>query len=137
VLTFAGVQSPMLIHLIRHCGGKANYNILGYVKSLDEFFKSITVYVQPSVTEGFGIEILEAMTFGRPVIASNGAGAADCLDENCKLVMKRDPECIAKAIDWYKNNTWDYREDLIRHSAKYNWKNIRELYTNTWRGMLE
>lgn len=137
VLTFAGAQSPHLIHMIRQFGGQANYNILGYVKNLDEFFKSITVYVQPSVTEGFGIEILEAMTFGRPVIASYGVGAADCLDNNCKLVIKKDPECIAKAIDWYKNNKWDYREELIRHSQNYNWKNVREIYTKTWRGMLE
>lgn len=137
VLTFAGQQSPYLIHMIRQFGGRANYNILGYVKTLDEFFKSINVYVQPSVTEGFGIEILEAMTFGRPVIASYGVGAADCLDNNCKLVLKKDPDCIAKAIDWYKNNTWDYREELMSHAKKYNWKNIRECYINTWRGMLE
>jgi hypothetical protein len=52
-------------------------------------------------------------------------------------VLKKDPDCIAKAIDWYKNNTWDYREELISHAKKYNWKNIRECYINTWRGMLE
>ena len=135
VLTLAGSQSPHLIHMIRQYK-KGNYNILGYVKSLDEFFKSITVYVQPSVTEGFGIEVLEAMTFGRPVIASYGVGAADCLDNNCKLVPKRDPDCIAKAINWYKNNEWDYRDELIRHAANYNWKNIREMYVENWRRML-
>ena len=68
---------------------------------------------------------------------SYGVGAADCLDNNCKLVLKKDPNCIAKAIDWYKNNTWDYREELISYVKKYNWKNIRECYINTWRGMLE
>ena len=45
VLTFAGQQSPYLIHMIRQFGGRANYNILGYVKTLDEFFKSINVYI--------------------------------------------------------------------------------------------
>lgn len=137
VLTFAGAQSPHLIHMIRQFGGQANYNILGYVKNLDEFFKSITVYVQPSVTEGFGIEILEAMTFGRPVIASYGVGAADCLDNNCKLVIKKDPECIAKAIDWYKNNKWDYREELMVHASYFSWDNIQKQYCQIWKNMLE
>ena len=136
VLTLAGSQSTHLIHMIRH-HKKGNYNILGYVKSLDEFFKSITVYVQPSVTEGFGIEVLEAMTFGRPVIASYGVGAADCLDNNCKLVPKRDPDCIAKAIDWYKSNKWDYRDELMKHASNYNWKNIKEIYVKNWNQMLD
>jgi len=135
ILTFAGTQTPHLINLIRHYK-KGNYNILGYVKEIDEFFKQISVYVQPSVTEGFGIEILEAMAYGRPVIASHGVGAADCVSDHCKLVPKKNPESIASAIDWYKNNIWDYREELMKHAKNYNWENIRELYIKTWNQLI-
>ncbi len=137
ILTLAGAQSPLLINMIRTIGGSANYNILGFVKTLDELFKSINVYVQPSVTEGFGIEVLESMAFGRPVITTTGAGASDCINDKCRLVKIRDVDGIAKAIDWYKNNRWDYGVELINHANRYNWTHVRELYKKAWLGLLK
>lgn len=135
ILTFAGSQSPYLINTLRQ-NKKGNYNILGYVKTIEEFFSQISVYVQPSVTEGFGIETLEAMSYGRPVIASNGAGSSDCLNELCRITQKGNVQQIMSAIDWYKNNKWDYRKELIDHSRKYSWENVRNMYKSIWRHVL-
>jgi len=135
ILTFAGIQSPLLIHMIRHYG-IGNYNILGYVKKLDEFFKSISLYVQPSVTEGFGIEILESMTYGRPVIASNGAGGSDCLHSSCKIFEKRNVNQLAEFIDLYKNDKNDYSSKLIEHSKQYSLERIQSAYIETWKKMI-
>ena len=135
ILTFAGTQSPILIHLIRQYK-HGNYNILGYVKKIDEFFKSISLYVQPSVTEGFGIEILESMSFGRPVIASNGAGAADTLHSSCKLVEKRNVKQIMEAIDYYKNTKFTQSSELINWANQYSWANIQKIYKDNWEKLL-
>jgi glycosyltransferase involved in cell wall biosynthesis len=136
VLTIAGSQSPHLLNIIRNMGAKSNYNILGYVNSLDEFFKSINIYVQPSVTEGFGIEILEAMAYGRPVIASRGAGAADCINDHCTLIPSRDSKSLANAIDHYRINGGDVRLELVEHSRRYDWSVIKARYVSTWKKLL-
>lgn len=41
------------------------------VKSLVEEYNTATVYVQPSLQEGFGLPVVEAMACGCPVLASN------------------------------------------------------------------
>jgi len=43
------------------------YVCMGRQPSVNEFMSNISVYVQPSVTEGFGIPTLEAMANGRVV----------------------------------------------------------------------
>ena len=137
ILTIAGSQSPSLIHHIRAFGGNANYNVLGYVQTLDMFFSEIKLYVQPSVTEGFGIEVLESMAYGRPVIATTGVGASDCLNHHCRLIEKRDITALADAIDYYRNISYDYRNDLINHAQTYNWPYIKSLYKSTWTELLK
>ena len=135
ILYFAGAQSPELIHLIRQYD-RGNFIILGFVKRLEEFFRSISVYIQPSVTEGFGIEVLEAMSFGRPVIASDGVGSIDCLNNSCKVVPKRNFNAIADAIDSYKSNTFTAAQELHDWSKNYSWDKVRNLYAETWKEML-
>jgi glycosyltransferase involved in cell wall biosynthesis len=120
---------------LRHYG-VGNYNILGYVKNISEFFNSISVYVQPSVTEGFGIEVLESMSYGRPVIVSDGVGAADCIMTGCNVFPKRDVGILAELINWHKNNICKNSDDLIAWSKNYSWDKIREKYIGVWRELL-
>jgi len=135
VLYLAGIQSPELIHLIRQYD-VGNYIILGFVKNIEHFFQSINVYIQPSVTEGFGIEVLEAMSYGRPVIASDGVGAIDCLNNDCKIVPKRNFKAIAQAIEDYKSTTFNNAQELHDWSNNYSWERVRNLYTDTWKELL-
>ena len=134
-LYLAGSQSPHLINLIRHYNA-GNIIILGFVKHISELYNSINLYVQPSVTEGFGIEILEAMTYGRPVVASDGAGAADCLHSCCKIFEKRNVNQLAEFIDLYKNDSNDYSFRLIEHSKQYSWEKIQSAYVETWKKII-
>lgn len=51
-----------------------NVIVTGYVSDAerDSLLQHALVYVQPSITEGFGLPILEAMRAGVPVLSSNG-----------------------------------------------------------------
>lgn len=135
ILYLAGSQSPELIHYIRYFK-KGNYNILGWVKNIEEFYNSISLYVQPSVTEGFGIEVLEAMSFGRPVVCSNGAGAADCIDKCGMAVPKRSADMLAYAIDKYKTSTLPSQEECVNNAKKYSWDIVAEQYKTEWNNIL-
>jgi len=136
-LLFAGPydQANLLLDLMRKFGG-GNMRYMGYAPSLREFYRRVSVYVQPSVTEGFGIEILEAMAHGRPVVVSDGAGAAWHAPTR---LPARDAGAIAAALqDYYQN-----REGLVavadlapEYVKDLTWPVIRERYKKAWHELL-
>ena len=80
---------------------------------------------------------LEAMAAGRPVVASDGAGAADCVG-NCGLVVpKKDPKKLAEAIDYIKNNMTDEMIKKSQTNARnYTWDKIKRQYIELWKGLV-
>lgn len=119
-------------------GGMApNIKLLGWVDDIEDFYNSITVYVQPSVTEGFGIEILEAMAHARPVIASLGAGGADLIEDGITgfVVPPRDPKAIIDRLQiLYKNRDRAISMGLhgMLKAQEYYWDKIEERYVKLY-----
>jgi glycosyltransferase involved in cell wall biosynthesis len=58
------------------------------------------IYIQPSIEEGYGMAIAEAMTFGLPVIASNTGGIPDLIKDgiNGYLVAPENEGELSKKI---------------------------------------
>jgi len=48
---------------------------------LDDLYSHAQMYVQPSITEGFGLPVLEAMGHGVPVISSDGGALSEVVGE--------------------------------------------------------
>lgn len=125
---------------VRHYGGGV-VQLMGWVERLEDFYKSITCYVQPSVSEGFGIEVLEAMNYGRPVICSDGAGACDLVPLKNRFAARNVAELV-NVIDYIRHT---YHESPPPKSVLYQWKgtakqyqweNIYKMYQMTWGGLL-
>jgi len=117
----------------------------GYVaeNSLNKFYQSCDVYICPSKLEGFGLTILEAISNGSPVIASNVGAIPEILEdgENGLLVDVDNSNQLHKAICYLLKN-----ESLInrirlnnRLYAPIGWidsaKNVQNLY-NSMRGKI-
>lgn len=99
--------------------------------SLGDFYNEISVYVQPSVTEGFGIPVLEAMAHGRPVIVTEGAGVSELVQDGVEgfVVPIRNPAVIADKIDYLKQN----RDKMVemgqaarKKAEQYPWNKVVE-----------
>jgi glycosyltransferase involved in cell wall biosynthesis len=139
ILNIAGKTSTQLLYAARYYN-KGNINLMGWVKSVEKFYNSCSVYVQPSVTEGFGIEILEAMNCERPVIVSDGAGAADVVESCCgKIFEKRNVDKLAEYIDWYKNNPGQLKthgRNAMNIAKNYTWDKVKTMYQKVWKEML-
>ncbi len=135
-LVIAGRNTEILLPWLRELGGGA-IRLMGFVKSTSDFYNSCSLYVQPSVTEGFGIEVLEAMSHGRPVICSEGAGAMDCIthNKNGMIVPIRDPNSIARAVESYisdPNKLKEHSRDAAIASNYYTWDKVAGVYQTYW-----
>lgn len=68
---------------------------------LAQFYQQADIFVLPSLMEGFGIVLLEAMSFGLPIIATKVGAIPEIIKDgkNGLLVPPADPLALAKAID--------------------------------------
>jgi glycosyltransferase involved in cell wall biosynthesis len=130
--------SDWVQQMVRQLGG-GNVMLQGWVNSVSSFYNQLSLYVQPSATEGFGIEVLEAMAHSRPVICSNGAGAADLfIPRENQVVTACDVDELVGRIDEAKN-VWDlsqYGEDNRKVASALTWDKIREKYVQLYREVL-
>jgi glycosyltransferase involved in cell wall biosynthesis len=102
-------------------------------------------YAAPFVvhnSEGFGIEVLEAMAHGRPVIVSSGAGAADVVKDAVDgfVVPPRDPDAISAKIDVFRGiGPWNPKEMGAQARIKaeqYSWDKVRQRYVEVWKDVV-
>jgi glycosyltransferase involved in cell wall biosynthesis len=68
---------------------------------LPAIYRSCDVFVLPSVGEGLGLVLVEALLCGKPVVATSGGGATDVVtdDETGLLVPQRSALALADAIE--------------------------------------
>ena len=79
---------------------------IGWTNNKEKFFSSIDIFCLSSLEETFGIVLLEAMKYGKPIISSNCDGPKIIIKNEVSgiLVDKKSPEQIAAAILKLKNN---------------------------------
>lgn len=109
---------------------KENHNspvvFTGYVPDIDleTLFQAASLYVFPSLYEGFGLPPLEAMAHGCPVVSSNQASMPEILGEAATYFNPFDKEDIIAKIEELINNK-DERNKLIalghKQIEKYSW----------------
>lgn len=111
---------------------RAKYRFLGQAANTLEFFSNISLYVQPSVTEGFGLPCLEAMAFGRPVVVTEGAGVSELVEDGVEglVVPIRNPGAIADAIGSLKNSgrLEEMGKAARTKAEQYPWSRIQDEY---------
>ncbi len=88
------------------------------------FHAAADMLVFPSLFEGFGFPILEAMACGTPVACSNAASLPEIAGDAALLFDPADTEQITQAMLKLLNDR-ELREDLIskgyRRAARFNW----------------
>ena len=95
-----GSQREALQTMVRELGLQEEVVFLGFVSDIPQFLSSVDIFVLPSVYEGLGIAILEAMAAGKPVVASRTGGIPELVTDQVTglLVPPKDPPALARAI---------------------------------------
>lgn len=85
---------------------------LGWRDDIHEIIPIFDLFVLPSLNEGMGRVLVEAMAAGKPVVASNVGGIPDLVknEENGLLVPPGDEEALANAVIMVLNDPEKARE---------------------------
>jgi len=99
-------------------GCEERLHFLGFSEEIPELLKSLDLFVLPSLNEGMGRALLEAMAAGLPCIATRVGGVVDLIEEGRTgmLVPAKNPEALSVAI----RELMDHQEkrDSLGHRAK-------------------
>jgi len=106
----------------------ANVRALGFVADaeLPGLYRGADVFVYPSLFEGFGIPIIEAMACGTPVVASAHPSLDEAAGDAAVRVDPEDPAAIAAGIV----EAIERRDELVarglEHAAGFRWRSVGE-----------
>jgi glycosyltransferase involved in cell wall biosynthesis len=101
VIAGSGSLHGELMALANRLGVRESVRLLGERRDIPDCLAAMDLYVQPSLNEGMGRALIEAMAAGRPVIASRVGGIPAIVTDRRTgvLVPPADPEALASAID--------------------------------------
>jgi glycosyltransferase involved in cell wall biosynthesis len=93
-------------------------------EDLGRFFRHAHAFVMPSLYEGFGLPILEAMCCGCAVVTSNGGALAEVAGLGAQIFDPYDAIGMAEAVSQLLNNpdklNW-WRNRALERSADFSW----------------
>ncbi len=107
-----------------------------------EVMQTSSMFVLPSVNEGFGVVLLESLANGLPAIAFNSGGVKDILNENSGILVEpKDVQQLATAIkrliidkELYDN----LRKQGFKKAKGYSWdiiaRKVSEIYASVLEG---
>jgi glycosyltransferase involved in cell wall biosynthesis len=94
-------------------GASEKVRFLGWRNDIPEIMPIFDIFVLPSLNEGMGRVLVEAMAAGRPLVASNVGGIPDLISqgENGMLVPPADPKALARELAFLISNP-DIRREM-------------------------
>ena len=95
-----GPARGQLQELVERLGISSRVVFAGMRRDIADVLPLVDVFVMPSLSEGFGIAIVEAMAAGLPVVASDVGGIPEIVQhgETGLLVPPGDPAALAAAL---------------------------------------
>ncbi len=105
----------------------ADVEFLGRVsdEELQQFYRGASAFLDPSLYEGFGYGVLEAMACGAPVVASDVTSIPEVAGEAALLCDPRSPEELAAALRRVLDEpglAGSMRERGLRQAARFTWE---------------
>ena len=93
---------------------ESHITFIGNIKNIPEFLSALDIYIQPSVTEGFPLSVLEAMASRLPIISSNAGGLKEMIidGENGMTYESGDISKLDKTIHKMLNLSIEDRKEF-------------------------
>lgn len=128
---------------VNNLGLRDKINFMGQVsqESVKDWLKKSKLFVLPSLEEGQGVVLIEALACGTPCIGSNVGGIPDVISDDVgSLVPPNDPDSLAKSILYYLENEeeWLKKSENARLRAKeiFDWDVIAKKLVSIYNTIL-
>lgn len=136
-------QNKELEDRCRDLGIENSAKFLGFLpeKAKIGALKSSDLFVFPTLYEGFGITLIEAMASGLPVVTTDVAGNKEIIEnrKNGILAKPKDSKAVAKAcIELLENKktAGRIRKNNLKKAAQYDWKKIAKKYLEVYESVM-
>jgi len=130
-----GWKSKSIFNHINRSPLRKQIHVINYVAPEDkyELYHSASLFVYPSIYEGFGFPVLEAIQAGVPVITTNRSSLPEITDGATYLVNPHRPDELAEGIERILSSPIlhnHYSIAGLRQVQKYNWEKTAREWLN-------
>lgn len=143
-LVISGIETPHKQKIIEQA---EQYNCLnrvhitGPVNDDDKawYYKNCVAFVFPSIAEGFGLPVIEAMHFGKPVFLSKFTSLPEVGGDAAYYFDNFDPEHMQEV---FANEMQDFQirnraPEMIAQANKFSWNRAAQQYLNLYEECLK
>ena len=132
-----GTSKNELLELAQNLDLTENIIWLGRTEHIDEFLQKIDLFVFPSLGEGFGLVLLEAMLASKPIIAANNSAIPEVLGASysglfpttdSKILSQKILEVVGDSLE-SQNLVDEYSKQIQLFSSKEMADKILNIYT--------
>lgn len=121
-----------------------NVEFLGFVTrdKLAEEYSNADAFIFPTIGEGYGLVVLEALYCGVPVFSSDLAGGNDAIVDgyNGFVFEGGNDDAIKQQIEWMMNNRkelFNMRKNAVESSKNFSWEAYYSRYAQIIREFLK
>lgn len=112
---------------VQRLGLETDVHFTGFVaeEDLPALYNGADLFVFPSLYEGFGLPVLEAMACGKPVVTSNSSSLPEVADDAAILVDPYNVEAIAAAMEQVLGDSalsLELQARALAQSKKFTWE---------------
>ena len=114
-------------YLVKNCDLENDIEFTGWIDNKDEFYNNIDIFVLPSQYEPFGIVLLEAMMYGKPIISSLAEGPREIFKNDMDSVLTfevNNEEELKEKMKLMINNV-----NLAKEKSKKGYELVNKKYT--------
>lgn len=113
-------------------------DLLGYISDDEKIrrFQLCDVFVFPSLAEGFGVPVLEAMACGAPVVTTTGSAPEEFAAGVAELVAPGDVGALAEALSRVLTDlrrAAEMRRAGPERAGRFTWARAADATLETWR----
>jgi glycosyltransferase involved in cell wall biosynthesis len=133
-----GWLSDEIYRAAAELGLDTRVRFLGFVDDVDlpALYSAAALFALPSLYEGFGIPLLEAMACGTPIVAADNSSLPEVVGDAGVLVDAHDTDALAQAMQQLLADT-EQRQRLVQRglarARRFTWQRAAEQLLCTYR----
>jgi glycosyltransferase involved in cell wall biosynthesis len=143
-LVISGPETPhkeVILAEARRFNCADRVTITGTISQADKawYFKNCGAFVFPSRTEGFGLPVIEAMNFGKPVFLANATSLPEIGGDKAWYFDSFDAEAMRQVFNegMQAYNENDMVSGIIQHAEQFSWQRAARQYLTLYEDCLK